>query len=40
MYFEDNEGNFLLQSDIDELAPWQIEERGIHVWVDKIDDRW
>jgi hypothetical protein len=32
MLFEDNYGNIFHPDEIDELSPWEIEEKGIHVY--------
>jgi len=32
MLFEDIHGNLLHPEEVDKLSPWEIEERGIHVW--------
>ena len=31
MLFEDSKGNLLMPEEVDELSPWEIEERGIHL---------
>lgn len=31
MLFEDNKGKILVPGEIEEISPWEIEERGIHV---------
>lgn len=31
MMYRDNKGRILHQDDIDELAPYEVEELGIHV---------
>ena len=31
MLYEDNRGKLLLPDDLDDLSPWEIEERGIHI---------
>jgi hypothetical protein len=37
MLFEDKEGRILLPDDVDEMSPWEIEERGVHVYGDELD---
>lgn len=32
MLFEDKEGNLMHPDEVDELSPWEIEERGLHVY--------
>jgi hypothetical protein len=34
MIFEDNQGVILMPEEVDELAVWEIEERGIHICGD------
>jgi hypothetical protein len=34
MLFEDMKGRLLLSEEVDELPPWEIEERGIHVFIE------
>jgi hypothetical protein len=31
MIFEDNEGRLLMPEEVDELSPWEISEREIHL---------
>ena len=31
MLYEDNDGNLLLPEEVEELSPFEIEERGFHV---------
>ena len=31
MLYEDNDGNLLLPDEVDELSPFEIEEKGIHL---------
>ena len=31
MIFEDKHGKLMMGDEVDELAPWEIEEAGIHV---------
>jgi len=35
MLFEDEEGRLLMSDEVDELSPWEIEERKIHLFDDK-----
>lgn len=32
MLFEDKDGNIWLPEEIDELAAWEIEEKGLHIF--------
>lgn len=34
MMFEDNAGRLYASDEVDELSPWEIEERGIHVYAE------
>ena len=34
MLFEDSKGNILSSKELDALYPWEVEERGIHVYGD------
>jgi hypothetical protein len=34
MLYQDNMGKIMHPDEVDELAPWEIEERGIHVYED------
>jgi hypothetical protein len=29
--YEDNNGNYLMPEEVEEMSPWEIEERGIHI---------
>lgn len=31
MMFEDARGNILTTDEVEELSPWEVEERGIHI---------
>jgi hypothetical protein len=31
MMYEDSSGNILMPEEVEELSPWEIEERRIHV---------
>jgi hypothetical protein len=33
--YEDEVGRLLSEEEIDELSPWEIEERGIHVYAEE-----
>jgi hypothetical protein len=33
--FEDKMGRLLLPEEVDELSPWEIEEREIHVFIEE-----
>lgn len=35
MIFEDVEGKILMSEEVDELSPWEISERKIHVCEEK-----
>ena len=35
MLFEDNSGRLLHAEEVDALSPWEIEERGIHIYDNK-----
>lgn len=35
MIFEDKDGNLLMPDEADELSPWEIYEKGIHVYSKK-----
>jgi hypothetical protein len=32
MLYEDNFGRLLMPSEVDELSPYEIEEKGIHIF--------
>lgn len=34
MLFEDKSGRLLMSEEVDELSPWEIEEREIHVFIE------
>lgn len=36
MIFMDREGNYLLPDQVDEMSPWEIDERGIHVAEESV----
>lgn len=35
MLFEDKYGKVLISDEVNDLSPWEIEDRGIHVYGDK-----
>jgi hypothetical protein len=34
MMYEDKYGNILFENEVDELSPWEIEEKEIHIYDD------
>jgi hypothetical protein len=34
MMYEDNKGKIMHNDEVDELAPYEIDERGVHVYND------
>ncbi len=32
MIYEDNEDKILMEDELEELSPWEVEERGIHIF--------
>lgn len=35
MLFEDENGLILMPDEVDELSPWEIDERKLHVYEEK-----
>lgn len=36
MLYEDNSGKIFLPDEIEELSPWEIEDKGIHVYDEEL----
>jgi hypothetical protein len=37
MLFQDKDGRILMPDQVDELSPWEIDEKGIHVYEDEFE---
>jgi hypothetical protein len=41
MLFEDDDGKILMSDEVDELSPWEIEERKLHLYEKNLyEEKW
>ena len=38
MLFEDDEGRLLMPEEVDELSPWEIDERRLHIYEERSEN--